>query len=288
MDDISSAATKVNPIVDTIITMVSKKDPLFFNMEWMSTGSYYEKVKISKPNEFDIMLKIPISDDERIGFTEFDNSGAYYTLNCKRNKANHMEKYIDDDGNISAKIILTEFRKLVKEAISMSGMPVSIKRRNPSSPAVTLTIENKPTNIDVDLVIALEIKQSWPEKTRDGMNIGSWLGTKVKRDFKFLSFYMVPKQCNEGKKVKADTWRISFSHIEKEIMTNHGSSKTCCEAEGKKCCRKLCLKLLKHLLDLLKHNGRQQKKNWINSVHIMQRLPCFIYVQNILEMKNGN
>ncbi|XP_077343511.1 cyclic GMP-AMP synthase-like [Lithobates pipiens] len=257
MNDISGAAMKVNPIVDTIIHKVSQEDPLFSYMERMSTGSYYEKVKISRPNEFDIMLKIPICDDQRISLTEFGGSGAFYTLCCKRNMAYFMDKYVDDDRNISAKIILTQFRKLVKEAIS--GMPVSIKRRNPSSPAVTLIIKNRPTNIEVDLVIALEIRQSWPAKTRDGMNIGSWLGTKVKRDFKFLPFFMVPKQCNEGNTVK-DTWRISFSHIEKEIMTNHGSSKTCCEAEGNKCCRKKCLKLLKHLLELLKNDGRQGRK----------------------------
>lgn len=34
-----------------------------------------------------------------------------------------------------------------------------------------------------------------------------------------------------------DTWRLSFSNIEKAIMKNHGSEKTCCEAGGVHCCR---------------------------------------------------
>ncbi|XP_018422855.1 PREDICTED: cyclic GMP-AMP synthase-like [Nanorana parkeri] len=258
MKDISNAADKVNGIVKVIIDKLSDREPLFKGMERMSTGSYYEGMKISRPNEFDIMLKIPISDHQRIGLTEFGGSGAFYTLSCKRSVVDYgMNKYVDDHGNISAIKILTQLRKLVNEAVS--GRPVSIKRRNPSSPALTLIIENKPTNIDVDLVIALEIRQSWPANTKDGMNIDSWLGRKVKRDFKFFPFYMVPKKCNDGNTTN-DTWRISFSHIEKEILTNHGSSKTCCEADGEKCCRKQCLKLLKHLLELLKNNGKQRRK----------------------------
>ncbi|XP_053919577.1 cyclic GMP-AMP synthase isoform X3 [Cuculus canorus] len=56
----------------------------------------------------------------------------------------------------------------------------------------------------------------------------------------------------EVKNIKRNTWRLSFSHIEKAMMNNHGSSKTCCESDGPKCCRKGCLKLLKYLLERLK------------------------------------
>ncbi|XP_072264620.1 cyclic GMP-AMP synthase-like isoform X2 [Pyxicephalus adspersus] len=200
MKEISPAADKVNTIVRIIISEVSQRDPIFQGMEKMSTGSYYEKLKISRPNEFDIMLNIPISDYGRIALKEFGTSGAFYTLSCKRDMPEFMEDFIDKDENISAKKILTRFRKLVSEVVS--GMPVSIKRRNSSSPALTLIIENKPSNIDVDLVIALEIRQSWPVKTIDGMNIDCWLGKKVKRDFKFQPFYMVPKQFKDGNTVK--------------------------------------------------------------------------------------
>lgn len=34
-----------------------------------------------------------------------------------------------------------------------------------------------------------------------------------------------------------ESWRISFSLIEKEIITKHGNAKTCCETHKKKCCR---------------------------------------------------
>lgn len=34
-----------------------------------------------------------------------------------------------------------------------------------------------------------------------------------------------------------ESWRISFSHIEKKIITSHGNKKTCCESNATKCCR---------------------------------------------------
>lgn len=34
-----------------------------------------------------------------------------------------------------------------------------------------------------------------------------------------------------------NTWRLSFSSIEKAMIKNHGNAKTCCESDGPKCCR---------------------------------------------------
>lgn len=67
----------------------------------------------------------------------------------------------------------------------------------------------------------------------------------------FFVFYMYMRYTSAALQIKtniytiiylknvlyADSWRISFSHVEKEILKRHGHSKTCCEAAGKKCCR---------------------------------------------------
>ncbi|XP_053347524.1 cyclic GMP-AMP synthase-like isoform X2 [Clarias gariepinus] len=49
-----------------------------------------------------------------------------------------------------------------------------------------------------------------------------------------------------------ESWRISFSHIKKEIIRYHGNKRTCCEGKQNECCRKLCLRLLKCLFEGLK------------------------------------
>ncbi|XP_068923131.1 cyclic GMP-AMP synthase isoform X2 [Petaurus breviceps papuanus] len=73
----------------------------------------------------------------------------------------------------------------------------------------------------------------------------------------------------EVNKIKANTWRLSFSHIEKDILRNHGSSKTCCETNGVPCCRKTCLKLMKYLLEQLKKKFENRKElDKFNSYHM--------------------
>lgn len=63
----------------------------------------------------------------------------------------------------------------------------------------------------------------------------------------YFVFYMYTSYASAALQIKiivylknvlyTDSWRISFSHVEKEILQRHGHSKTCCEAVGKKCCR---------------------------------------------------
>ncbi|CAI9559455.1 unnamed protein product [Staurois parvus] len=259
INDISKAAEKVNRVIEIIIkSETTKSHPLFKSIEKMSTGSYYEGVKISNPNEFDIMLNISFESYQTIDLTSIDDSGAFYMLAFRKRKPPAMASYIDDEGNILAKHILDEFRTLVNNVLKQSaGKPASLERKSPSSPAITLTIPNKPENISVDLVLAIQIRQ-WPENASNGMNIDSWLGTKEKQKYRKEPCYMVAKQKDKKGKMYDYTWRISFSNIEKDILSHHGSAKTCCERQGPMCCRKQCLKLMKYILEQLKLRGNRR------------------------------
>ncbi|KAG8581997.1 hypothetical protein GDO81_007885 [Engystomops pustulosus] len=273
MDDISKAAEKVNKVVNTILKSDAfRGDSLFRNITKLCTGSYYEHVKISKPNEFDIMLKISLESYNTIKPMNIDGKGPFYTLAFKDRYPISMEKYLDDEKNILARKIVDEFRNLIRQIIPKTELEeVSLQRKDPGSPAVTLTIKNEPVDISVDLVLALKLNSRWPVETNDGMNIDEWLGAKAKQELKRTNLHMVPKQAKVGKKtMDIDTWRISFSEIEKKILTNHGNGKTCCENGGsksEKCCRKQCLKLMKYLLELLKKNGKQRQMTQFCSYH---------------------
>ncbi|XP_018096055.1 cyclic GMP-AMP synthase isoform X2 [Xenopus laevis] len=286
--EISAAAEKVNKLVNDIIIPVLCKDPAFEGTEILKTGSYYEKVKISKPNEFDIMLKKPC---EGLRITESNVSGGYYTLNINRKPKHPLTKYVEN-GNISGQKLLNRLRELIKSELNKlvetpndeksmmavgstwTGMDITVERKNPTSPAVTILIGNHP-KISVDLVLALEVKGSWPPSTSEGMKIETWLGAKVKRDYKFEPMIFVAKQLKNTEEV---LWRISFSHIEKEILMNHGNAKTCCEIEGDKCCRKQCLKLMKYLLEQLKSKGSRNMTHFC-SYHAKTALlhSCTLY-----------
>ncbi|NXK72691.1 CGAS synthase, partial [Amazona guildingii] len=242
----------VNKVVSHLIQALRSNGGSFSSIERMGTGSYYEHVKISEPNEFDIMLLMRIA---RLQLDECDDTGAYYYLTFKRNpKERYLLKFLDEEGKLSAFKMLQELREIIKQEVkNIKDVEVTVQRKKAGSPAITLQIKNPPAaDISVDIILTLEVQQSWPPSTQDGLRIEPWLGRKVRRQFRSESIYLVAKQNKKEKVLRGNTWRLSFSHIEKAMLNNHGSGKTCCESDGLKCCRKSCLKLLKYLLEQLK------------------------------------
>lgn len=224
------------------------------------------KIWISAPNEFDVMFKLEVP---RIELEEYCNSGAHYFVKFKRNpKGNPLSQFLEEE-ILSASKMLSKFRKIIKEEIKhVEDTDVIVERKRRGSPAVTLLIR-KPKEISVDIILALESKSSWPASTKEGLPINNWLGTKVKNSLRRQPFYLVPKHAKEGNGFQEETWRLSFSHIEKDILKNHGQSKTCCETHGVKCCRKDCLKLMKYLLEQLKKKfGNRKELDKFCSYHV--------------------
>ncbi|XP_030011193.1 cyclic GMP-AMP synthase isoform X2 [Sphaeramia orbicularis] len=175
MNDKSEASQVINRIIKQIVEHLKNNTCCFTEVqEPLRTGSYYENLKISNPDEFDVMLPFPV---ERVDIKPFGDDGAFYSVTLPRGK-NPLKKFQPESNPLSANEMLKEFREEVKKSI-----------------------------------------KNFP-----------------------------------------DIWRVSFSHVEKAILKNHGSEKTCCEKDGDRCCRKDCLKLLKHLLSLLKSENSSYDK----------------------------
>ncbi|XP_068793658.1 cyclic GMP-AMP synthase isoform X2 [Struthio camelus] len=264
--DVSEASGLVNDVVTQLLQAIRSQEGSFSSLERLGAGSYYERIKISEPNEFDIMLTMPVT---RLRLEECDSTGAFYYLTFTRNpKERYLTKFLDEDGKLSSLKMLEALRKIIKEAVkTIKNVAVTVTRKKAGSPAITLQIKKPPAEISLDIVLALEVQQSWPPSTKNGLNIEQWLGRKVRRIFRNRKLYLVAKQNKEEKVLRGNTWRLSFSHIEKEMMTNHGSAKTCCEFDGAKCCRKECLKLLKYLLEQLKMKYKKELEKFC-SYHI--------------------
>ncbi|XP_010639479.1 cyclic GMP-AMP synthase [Fukomys damarensis] len=235
----------------------------FRGVSLLRAGSYYEHVKISAPNEFDVMFKLKVP---RIQLEEYSNSGAYYFVKFKRNpQENPLSQFVEGEF-LSASKMLSEFRKIIKQEIK-NIKDVAMERKKLGSPAVTLLI-GESEEISVDIILALEPEGSWPARTKDGLPVKKWLGGKVRTELRQQPFYLVPKHAKEGQSFQEETWRLSFSHIEKYILSHHGDSKKCCEADGVKCCRKDCLKLMKYLLEQLKKKFNRQELSEFCSYHM--------------------
>ncbi|XP_055025365.2 cyclic GMP-AMP synthase [Misgurnus anguillicaudatus] len=252
----SKASSRVNEMTKTVIFHLKRKMTWCEDIESLTTGSYYENVKICEPDEFDVMLTIPV---ERVDIQRFNGSGAFYSVALKRLPNKHpLTRFLNDDRTIRASEMLNEFRDGVKEAMDLLSFrdKINVQRKKPKCPAVTMQINENGNQISIDFVLGLKVRGSWPVYTSNGFKIEDWLSKKVKADFKLKPYYLVPKYEGKGNAdhdgvVAKDVWRISFSHVEKDIMKRHGHSKTCCESKEQKCCRKECLKLLKYLLSQL-------------------------------------
>ncbi|XP_037003247.2 cyclic GMP-AMP synthase isoform X1 [Artibeus jamaicensis] len=268
--EISAAAEVVNEVVDHLLRRLQSSQSEFKGVELLRTGSYYEQVKVSSPNEFDIMFKL---DVPRIELKEYRSSAAHYFVKFKRNpKGNPLSQFVENE-MLSASKMLSKFRQIIKEEIkNIEDLNVIMERKKKGCPAVTLLIRKPKESVDaisVDIILALQVTGSWPASTGEGLRIQGWLGRKVRRDLRLQPFYLVPKHAKEEDHFQEDTWRLSFSHIEKDILKNHGQSKTCCETNGVRCCRKDCLKLMKYLLEQLKkkHEKRRELKKFC-SYHV--------------------
>lgn len=90
---------------------------------------------------------------------------------------------------------------------------VTVKRRKAGSPAITLQIKNPPAEISVDIILTLEVQQSWPPSTQDGLKIEQWLGRKVRGQFRNKSLYLVAKQNKKEKVLRGTSNTISYDII---------------------------------------------------------------------------
>lgn len=262
--DRSWAAEVVNDFRENLLRFLrsNSEQPVFQTADFLTTGSYFEKVKIHSPDEFDMMLKIQVPC--RFNTTKLD-AGLFYRVDLTRPTRTPIKDFLlDNELTLSSSKILAEMFRLVRKFLKTYRVPDKrcrweVNRKKPNCPAVTLSLCRKEARgeelISVDVVPALEV-QSWPPAVRNGPDVDNWLGKKLRQEIRSLPCYFVPKRM-KGRKLGEDakeSWRISFSHIEKKIIRCHGNKKTCCESRGTKCCRKQCLMLLKSLIEGLKRH----------------------------------
>ncbi|XP_070702936.1 cyclic GMP-AMP synthase [Pempheris klunzingeri] len=308
------AAEVVNDFRDNLLKFLRSNgdQPFFQSADFLSTGSYFEKVKIYSPDEFDIMLMLQAPS--RLNMTKLDG-GLFYRLDFARATRSPIQAFLlENERTLSSSKILSEMYRLVRKFLKTYKVPDEscrweVNRKRPHSPAVTLSLFRTESDSDelisVDVVPALEVhsSQGWPPAVRSGPDVDNWLGKKARQEIKSLPCYFVPKRL-KGRNLSEDakeSWRISFSHTEKRIIMCHGNTKTCCETNATKCCRKQCLMLLKSLIEGLKQRFPKELDNlcsyhgktaflhnlsvrFSDSMWAPQQLPaCFLHLLGALE-----
>uniref|UniRef100_A0A671YTX2 Uncharacterized protein n=1 Tax=Sparus aurata TaxID=8175 RepID=A0A671YTX2_SPAAU len=289
------AAEVVNDFRENLLKFLrsSSDQPFFQSAEFLTTGSYFEKVKIHNPDEFDMMLKLQAPS--RLNMTELDG-GLFYRLDFLRPTRSPVQVFLLENQQLSSSKILTEMFRLVRKMSICMDVVYSCE----GSGGINLMRRN----ICPCSCMEVHPSQGWPLAVRNGPDVENWLGKKVRQEIRSLPIYFVPKRLKgrnlseEAKGRETSSWRISFSHIEKKIITSHGNKKTCCESNATKCCRKQCLMLLKSLIeglkqrfpkeleDLCSYHGKTAFLHTLfnDSMWARQQLPsCFLHLLGALE-----
>uniref|UniRef100_A0A673L9L5 Uncharacterized protein n=1 Tax=Sinocyclocheilus rhinocerous TaxID=307959 RepID=A0A673L9L5_9TELE len=181
--DQQNAVKIVNHLIDSLLEFLKNNDdqPFFREVSVLTSGSYYEMVKINKPNEFDIMLKLKVP---RLVLSELEKyQGLFYKINLFKATRTEIQHFLlEDERTVSATKIKAEMHRLVRKFINNHFQGANLI----NSPAVTLEFKPKEKVDDVmsvDIVPTLEVPQGWPQAAREGLNIDKWLGKKCRRQF---------------------------------------------------------------------------------------------------------
>uniref|UniRef100_A0A3B4YNZ1 Mab-21-like HhH/H2TH-like domain-containing protein n=1 Tax=Seriola lalandi dorsalis TaxID=1841481 RepID=A0A3B4YNZ1_SERLL len=265
----SWAAAVVNDFRENLLKFLrsSSDQPFFQTAEFLTTGSYFEKVKIHSPDEFDMMLKLQAPS--RLIMTEevttHYNTLAWFVREPRLHFRNHEMKLL-----MSPVCVL----------FSVFPVPDSryrweVNRKRPHSPAVTLSLcrteDNSEEIISVDVVPALEVN-GWPLAVRNGPDVDDWLGKKVRQEIKSLPCYFVPKRLKGRNQGNKEEFHL-LSHSKQCLMLLKSL------IEGLK------QRFPKELDDLCSYHGKTVFLHTFNdSMWTPQQLPvCFLHLLGCLE-----
>jgi len=232
---------KLEQFVTSILVEVEKRDKRF-RSTLIQSGSVYEGVKVRRPDEFDFMIRIDSLTNKPF-FHPCDKGEGYTKLILDEHE---WEEFKDDEGFFNPNLLSRFFKKLVNASLSDAALPdgLAIQRVNQElftetwwpvysdilgnsdgqenssgvmysethGPATTLYLGwlggNRYRNlmISVDLTLTLDY-----HKSRLPVQLTK-LPQEIEPIFERCGFHVVP--------AGYDSWRISFSMAEKEILAS--------------------------------------------------------------------
>lgn len=250
------------------------------------SGSYYEKLKVGRPNEFDVMVSLNVSPDAFKLEYERDQAMEGYVKLKRAQVVSSMQDWLafltDDKKYLSPTKIRQRFFELFEE-VTKSANDIYVEEHGP---AVQLTITDQITRrsktggtgaiiAEVDVVLCIDFPTGWPQHA---IVEKRGLSSSRLQTIKSKGFHVVPKTFeNEIEDLnKAVHWRVSFSRCEKELIHR-----------GIACKQKEVIKLVKflrernesqlpgissyHLKNVFLHQALVEKKLWDNS-HFLERV----------------
>ena len=239
---------KLEQFVTNILAEVENRDKRF-QSTLIKSGSVYEGAKVCQPDEFDFMIRIDSLTDKPL-FRPCDKGEGFVKLFLDEEG---WEEFKDDEGFFNPHMLSRFFKKLVNVSLDDAELPEglafqrvreemfgtwwpvysellgnaggqensSVMYSETHGPATTLTIYWQGGNsyrnlaVSVDLTLTLDYQES-----KLPVELTELSQNAVKPILQKCGFHVVP--------AGLDSWRISFSMAEKEILTSSPDGfKTC-------------------------------------------------------------
>ncbi|CAF1332800.1 unnamed protein product [Didymodactylos carnosus] len=244
-DESQEILLAIENYVSIMLQRISQLDHRF-QSKIILTGSSYESVKVGYPNEFDLMCSLsnfsPLVDE-----LEQCNEQGFVRIKTKSDEGIFNE-FIDQESRclLSSRILRLFHQLIIRATFDIAKlidprltMGLTLSDELESSFDSTFFMSHLPTNhltwrssdykfltISVDITPTIYVTQAYPANARSNCFI---LGQDL--DLKSRGVYLIPKQSKQVPRStipfdlthghKNDTvWRLSFSHIEREIMSH--------------------------------------------------------------------
>lgn len=203
-----------------MIKIMQDKDPLFAKLyeETFYGGSYFDDLKVGKPDEFDLDLLLVLPKACEIHKTKTcpcivvqpSNKPGFFWFKVAKGYFSAFDKFIKD-GYVQTNLVLNWLQSLVTRTLNaMNNVDFNIttpKFNSQSGPALTLQLFGDFGVMDVDLVPAFKFgSKYWPE-----------VAYRANPSSKKMDFFIVPKMArgiDKGERY----WRASFQSQERELI----------------------------------------------------------------------
>ena len=240
---------KLEILVRNIVTQVEKHDSRF-QSTLVKSGSVYEGTKVREPNEFDFMIQMDSLTNTPL-LCPCDKGDGYTKLSLE---SREWEDFKDADGFFSPNLLSRFFKKLVNKSLDDIKVPegLAVLRTRPSlfketwwpvyadllgnsgeesqsgamysenhGPATTLYVRWQGGSSYVDLTMSVDLTLSidYPI-SKLPVPLAEIALAEANSILQRCGFHVVP--------AGLDSWRISFSMVEKEVLASSPDSfKTC-------------------------------------------------------------
>lgn len=225
--------------MENLLDIMQEKDRDFNRLfqKLYYTGSFYENLRISDPNEFDInlILKLPFNPGERY-LKNVGGVKSYMKYKLNTSPENNEVLWENEDlldtlfegAYLSPVKVRRWIQAVVDRAKPFVSKPDGVRAifMSASGPAKTIVLQTDfGYDIDIDLVPVIQFTfPEWPTGARKSML--NTFDVKIEDQFWFL----VPKEFHTAgtnvNPVDAKLlWRIHFPEIEKKIIHNRGQVK---------------------------------------------------------------